>query len=93
MLGVWIPCVVGALACSLLNPEQSTPPQIAALLRRDDESSLLLFLVSSAVRAFVLLASTPPVIAGALLLPESPWAALGASLPGIALASTLTCHF
>lgn len=93
MLGIWIVCLIGAVAHYFLYQEEYTPAKIAAFLQRHESWALLLFLFLSVARAFVLLPVTPLVVAGALLMPESPWTVLGISLLGIALASTLIYYF
>lgn len=85
--------MISAILYYLLHPGQFTPERIADFFRRQQQSFLILFLVLSIARAFVLLPSTPLVIAAALLLPERPWAVLGISLLGIGLASALIYHY
>lgn len=92
-LSLWIVAVVGVITYYLLHPGQFTPERIADFFHRQESSFLILFLLLSVARAFVLLPSTPLVIAASLLMPERPWAVLGISLLGIGLASALIYHY
>ena len=90
---VWFLVVVFALFYFFLHPEQFTAVYIADTLRRYSRYIIALFLIVSVARAFVLIPSTPFVLAGVLLMPETPTTSLIISMLGIAISCTLIYFF
>ena len=88
-IAVWMTAIVAGLAYYATHAERFTPEHLAADLRRWERLALLVYLAASVSRALVLIPSTPFVLAGCLLFPDSPWLVLGTSMLAIALSASL----
>ena len=88
-IAVWMTAIVAGLAYYATHAERFTPEHLAADLRRWEHLALLVYLAASVSRALVLIPSTPFVLAGCLLFPDSPWLVLGTSMLAIALSASL----
>jgi uncharacterized membrane protein YdjX (TVP38/TMEM64 family) len=88
-IACWLIAVAGGMAYYLTNRDAFGAAQIAGSLRQFSRYMLVAYLAVSVSRAFVLIPSTPFVVAGALLLPDQPRTVLGISMLGIALSATL----
>lgn len=92
-LTVWVCALFAAVIYYATHSHQFTAADVAARLQEAGPFVLAAYLAVSVLRALVLLPSTPFVLAGAILLPESPGIVLVLSLIGIALSSTLLYYF
>ncbi len=85
----WLAGIAFGLACYVVKSDQFTPVQLASDFRRFGNLMLLIYLLASISRAFVLIPSTPFVLAGCALFPDQPLVVLGTSLLGIAISASL----
>lgn len=85
----WLLLALAGLAWYATHADAWTPRQLAETLASWRGPLALLYVVVLVARAFVLIPSTPLVLAGVLLFPESPGLLLCLSLVGIGLSATL----
>jgi uncharacterized membrane protein YdjX (TVP38/TMEM64 family) len=85
----WLLIIAAAVLAYIINPNSFAPVQIAEFLRRFEGSALIAYFFLSSIRGLTLLPSTPLVLAGVIVFPESPWTVLTISLIGIGISSTL----
>ena len=90
---VWAALVVGVSVLWLLHPEMLSEEAFAHLLRRLGQWALPGFVVIALVRGALLVPSTPVVLAGGALFPQSFLAILAISMAGIVLSATLLYRF
>ncbi|MCY2965228.1 MAG: VTT domain-containing protein [Planctomycetota bacterium] len=91
--GCWLVGIAIGLGCYVLKSDQFTPEQLASDFREFGNLMLLIYLIASISRAFVLIPSTPFVLAGCALFPDRPLVVLGTSLLGIAISASLIYFF
>lgn len=84
---------VTAIAFYFYDPAKFSPASIAGFARSFNTTIWVVYLILSAVRGFTLLPSTPLVLAGTILYPESPWLVLAISIVGILISSSLIYYF
>jgi uncharacterized membrane protein YdjX (TVP38/TMEM64 family) len=89
LLVLWLAAAVAGLGYYVTHTRQFSPQQIAEDLRSCEGLMLVVYLMASVSRAFVLIPSTPFVLAGCLLFPGRPAVVLGISLLGIAISASL----
>ncbi len=93
MVWLWLMVLILALTYFFTHPDAFTAANIANTLRQYNQYIILAFLLVSVARAFVLIPSTPFVLAGVLLMPTSLNTALIISMLGIAISCTLIYYF
>ena len=92
-LAVWIAIPVTCVAAYICDPQSFTAENIATFLRRFETEILFVYLGISIVRGLTLLPSTPLVVAGTIIFPESPMLVLLISMVGIVVSSTMIYFF
>ena len=85
---VWSIAIITGLSYYATHADRFTPEHIANFLRRWESLTLLVYLMASISRALVLIPSTPFVLAGVLLFPDSPWLVLTLSMFAIAVSAS-----
>ncbi len=86
---IWIAAVAIGGTYYFGHAERFTAAGVAAWLRQYGPFMLVAYFVASVLRAFVLLPSTPFVLAGAILIPDAPFVVLLISMAGIAASASL----
>lgn len=89
LLVLWLVSITAILAYFFTHPQNFAADKIAERLREWAEYVLLAYFVVSVLRALAMIPSTPFVLAGGLLLPESPLLVLVISMMGIAVSASL----
>ena len=92
-IGIWLAVIVCGLTAYFLWPETFSPESLAAFLKTHQNAALLVYLLISVARGFTLLPSTPLVIAGTIIYPDSPFTVLAISILGIIISSGLIYWF
>jgi uncharacterized membrane protein YdjX (TVP38/TMEM64 family) len=90
---VWALIVVLVLGLYLLNADRLKPQDIANLILKNRDFAVWIYFLISIVRAFFLIPSTPFVLAGLFIFPDSPFLVLAISMASIFLASSLIYYF
>jgi len=90
---IWLATPIICLTIYLYDPHSFATESIVAFLRRFENEILILYIVISIARGFTLLPSTPLVIAGTIIYPESPVSVLFISIVGILLSSSMIYFF
>jgi uncharacterized membrane protein YdjX (TVP38/TMEM64 family) len=85
--------IVSAIAFYFYDPSRFSAASIAEFARSFNTAIWLVYLLLSAIRGFTLLPSTPLVLAGNILYPDSPWVVLTISMSGILISSSLIYFF
>lgn len=88
-LVIWSIAIVIGLSYYSTHAERFTPEHIAADMRHWEHLALLVYLLASISRALVLIPSTPFVLAGSILFPQSPWLVLTTSMLAIAVSASM----
>ena len=92
-VAVWIAIPVTCLAIYIYDPRSFTAESIAAFLKHFENEILFAYLGISIARGLTLLPSTPLVIAGTMIFPESPALVLLISIFGIFVSSSMIYFF
>ena len=90
---VWMLLAISALACYLIFPEWFDAARFLALLKDHRTAILLGYLLLSLVRGVFFIPSTPFIVAGALLFPESKMLVFLISMAGVVSGGTYVYFF
>ena len=93
VLVAWAMVIITAIAFYIDDPSRFSARAIAEFTLAFNTEIWLVYFVLSALRGFTLLPSTPLVLAGSVLFPDSPWLVLTISLAGILISSSLIYFF
>ncbi len=89
----WILLIGFCLGYYLTHREAFTAERLADYLNSHKEQLLIIYWIASLLRGFVLLPSTPLVIAGTLVFKSQPLMVLSISMTGIMLSSAALYYF
>ena len=92
-IGIWVAAIVCGIAAYFLWPDSFSPSSLAAFFQKHQDAALLVYLLVSIARGFTLLPSTPLVLAGTIIYPDSPFTILAISIFGIVVSSSLIYWF
>ena len=92
-IGIWLTVIFCGLIAFFLSPDSFSPESVAAVLQKHQNTAFLIYLLISIARGFTLLPSTPLVLAGTILYPDSPFTVLAISIFGIIVSSSLIYWF
>lgn len=90
---LWIFSIVALLVLFISFPDQFTPENLAAYISGHAGQMMLIYALVSLLRGLFLIPSTPFIIAGAILFPESPWTVFTISIAGVLAGSTFVYFF
>lgn len=85
---VWIALILIGLMLFFLHPEWFTKDGLSTFVKENSSNVWLTYLVICLVRGIFLLPSTPFVLAGIILFPDSPWLVFWISMIGIMATAT-----
>jgi uncharacterized membrane protein YdjX (TVP38/TMEM64 family) len=92
-IAIWLAILVTCVTFYVYDPQKFTAQHVADFLRRFANEVLILYIGLSVVRGFTLLPSTPLVIAGTIVYPDSPMLVMIISITGILLSSSMIYYF
>ena len=92
-IGIWLAVIVCGLVAFFIWPDSFNPESVAAFLQKHQDAALMIYLLISVARGFTLLPSTPLVLAGTIVYPDSPLTVLAISIFGITVSSSLIYWF
>ena len=89
----WLAAIVVALGIFLFNPSAFTPENLAEFLSTYEAQAIIVYAAISIFRGLFLVPSTPFVLAGAILFPDSLWAVYIISMIGVMAGSSAVYYF
>lgn len=92
-ISIWLAVIICGIVAYLASPDSFSPESVAAFLQKHQDAALVMYLLISVARGFTLLPSTPLVLAGTIIYPESPLMVLAISIFGIIVSSSLIYWF
>lgn len=90
---LWVIAILGFLGVFLVHPEVASPEFIVKKLQKFEHVLWLAYIIITIARGFFLIPSTPFVIGGAILFPESPLLVLAVSMLGVMFSATALYYF
>jgi uncharacterized membrane protein YdjX (TVP38/TMEM64 family) len=90
---LWFLILISFLIGYILNPEIATPEYIVRTIQRFSNEMMLVYILLTIGRGFFLLPSTPFVIGGAILFPDSLFLVLVISMLGVMCSATALYYF
>lgn len=93
LYSLWAVAVIAVLVTLIVKPSLLAVDSIVSFVERFHTAILLVYIILSLVRGLFLLPSTPFVLAGIALFPESPILVITISMIGIVITATALYYF
>jgi len=90
---LWIAAVLAVIITLIVNPYFFSVDNLVQKVREFESQLMVVYVLISLVRGFFLIPSTPFVLAGVILFPESPEFVITVSMAGIMLTAVLLYLF